>query len=36
MDAMIEHVALSNKIERTETLGFEETVSALELMNVVM
>jgi signal transduction histidine kinase len=36
MDAMIEHVALSNKIERTEALGLEETVSALELMNVVM
>lgn len=36
MDAMIEHVALSNKIERTEPHGFEETVSALELMNVVM
>jgi signal transduction histidine kinase len=36
MDAMIEHVALSNKIERTEAHGFEETVSALELMNVVM
>jgi signal transduction histidine kinase len=36
MDAMIEHVALSNKIERTQAHGFEETVSALELMNVVM
>jgi signal transduction histidine kinase len=36
MDAMIEHVALSNKIERTEAHGLEETVSALELMNVVM
>jgi len=36
MDAMIEHVALSNKIERMEALGTEETVSALELMNVVM
>jgi signal transduction histidine kinase len=36
MDAMIEHVALSNKIERMEALGSEETVSALELMNVVM
>ncbi len=36
MDAMIEHVALSNKIERTEARGLEENVSALELMNVVM
>ncbi len=36
MDAMIEHVALSNKIERMEAHGSEETVSALELMNVVM
>jgi signal transduction histidine kinase len=36
MDAMIEHVALSNKIERTDVHGTEETVSALELMNVVM
>ncbi len=36
MDAMIEHVALSNKIERMEANGLEETVSALELMNVVM
>ena len=36
MDAMIEHVALSNKIERTDLHGTEETVSALELMNVVM
>jgi signal transduction histidine kinase len=36
MDAMIEHVALSNKIERMEALGTEENVSALELMNVVM
>jgi signal transduction histidine kinase len=36
MDAMIEHVALSNKIERSEAHGLEETVSALELMNVVM
>jgi len=36
MDAMIEHVALSNKIERMEAHGLEETVSALELMNVVM
>jgi signal transduction histidine kinase len=36
MDAMIEHVALSNKIERTQARGTEETVSAFELMNVVM
>jgi signal transduction histidine kinase len=36
MDAMIEHVALSNKIERMEANGSEETVSALELMTVVM
>lgn len=36
MDAMIEHVALSNKIERMQARGAEETVSALELMNVVM
>jgi signal transduction histidine kinase len=36
MDAMIEHVALSNKIERTEARGLEENVSAHELMNVVM
>jgi len=36
MDAMIEHVALSNKIERMEAHGLEETISALELMNVVM
>ena len=36
MDAMIEHVALSNKIERMEARGLEENVSALELMNVVM
>jgi signal transduction histidine kinase len=36
MDAMIEHVALSNKIERMDAVGSEETVSALELMNVVM
>lgn len=36
MDAMIEHVALSNKIERMQAHGLEETVSALELMNVVM
>lgn len=36
MDAMIEHVALSNKIERMQALGTEENVSALELMNVVM
>ena len=36
MDAMIEHVAHSNKIERMEARGLEETVSALELMNVVM
>jgi len=36
MDAMIEHVALSNKIERMQARGAEENVSALELMNVVM
>jgi signal transduction histidine kinase len=36
MDAMIEHVAHSNKIERMEARGLEETVPALELMNVVM
>jgi signal transduction histidine kinase len=36
MNAMIEHVALSNKIERTETRGLEENLSALELMNLVM
>lgn len=36
MDAMIEHVAHSNKIERMEARGLEETLSALELMNVVM
>jgi signal transduction histidine kinase len=36
MDAMIEHVALSNKIERLQALGAEENVSAIELMNVVM
>jgi signal transduction histidine kinase len=36
MDAMIEHVALSNKIERMDAQGLEENVSALELMNVVM
>lgn len=36
MDAMIEHVALSNKIERMQAHGAEETVSALELMSVVM
>jgi signal transduction histidine kinase len=36
MDAMIEHVALSNKIERMQARGSEEIVSALELMNVVM
>jgi two-component system, sensor histidine kinase LadS len=36
MDGMIEHVALSNKIERMDAQGLEENVSALELMNVVM
>ncbi|WP_416547021.1 ATP-binding protein [Limnohabitans sp. DCL3] len=36
MDAMIEHVALSNKIERMQAHGAEETVSAHELMSVVM
>jgi signal transduction histidine kinase len=36
MDSMIEHVALSNKIERLQALGAEENVSAIELMNVVM
>lgn len=36
MDAMIEHVALSNKIERMEAHGLEENVSAIDLMNVVM
>lgn len=36
MDAMIEHVAMSNKIERMQARGSEETVSAIELMNVVM
>ena len=36
MDAMIEHVAMSNKIERMQARGSEETVSATELMNVVM
>jgi signal transduction histidine kinase len=36
MDAMIEHVALSNKIERHDGRYFAETISAQELMNVVM
>jgi signal transduction histidine kinase len=36
MDAMIEHVALSNKIERHEIRDSAETISAQELMNVVM
>ena len=36
MDAMIEHVALSNKIERMDAQGSEENVSAIELMSVVM
>jgi len=36
MDAMIEHVALSNKIERHDGRHFAETISAQELMNVVM
>lgn len=36
MDAMIEHVALSNKIERHDAHDSAETISAQELMNVVM
>jgi signal transduction histidine kinase len=36
MDAMIEHVALSNKIERHDAHELAETISAQELMNVVM
>jgi signal transduction histidine kinase len=36
MDAMIEHVALSNKIERHDAQDSAETISAQELMNVVM
>jgi signal transduction histidine kinase len=36
MDAMIEHVALSNKIERHDAHGLAEKISAQELMNVVM
>ena len=36
MDAMIEHVALSNKIERHDGRSSAETISAQELMNVVM
>lgn len=36
MDAMIEHVALSNKIERQQDCGPLETLSALELMQVVL
>lgn len=36
MDAMIEHVALSNKIERHDAQDTAETISAHELMNVVM
>lgn len=36
MDAMIEHVALSNKIERHDAHASAETISAQELMNVVM
>ena len=36
MDAMIEHVALSNKIERHDGRDSAETISAQELMNVVM
>ena len=36
MDAMIEHVALSNKIERHDVRDSAETISAQELMNVVM
>lgn len=36
MDAMIEHVALSNKIERHDVRDSAEKISAQELMNVVM
>jgi two-component system, sensor histidine kinase LadS len=36
MDAMIEHVALSNKIERHDVRDSAETISAQELMSVVM
>jgi signal transduction histidine kinase len=36
MDAMIEHVALSNKIERHDARDSAETISAQELMNEVM
>lgn len=36
MDAMIEHVALSNKIERHDAYESAEKISAQELMNVVM
>ena len=36
MDAMIEHVALSNKIERHDAHGLAEKIPAQELMNVVM
>jgi signal transduction histidine kinase len=36
MDAMIEHVALSNKIERHDAHASAETISAHELMGVVM
>ncbi len=36
MDAMIEHVALSNKIERHDARASAEKISAQELMNVVM
>ena len=36
MDAMIEHVALSNKIERHDARDSAETISAQELMSVVL
>lgn len=36
MDAMIEHVALSNKIERHDAHASAEKIPARELMNVVM
>ena len=36
MDAMIEHVAFSNKIERHDARDSAEKISAQELMNVVM
>jgi signal transduction histidine kinase len=36
MDAMIEHVALSNKIERHDVRDSAEKILAQELMNVVM